>query len=188
MRDKQPFLRQMETPQIPTRGETRSLCELWSDWGIWIQIVCPILIQEVNQKAVHLLSGTTTCLSRLNMLNQDVCFQFSLVLYLRSKKIKGLSLKVFGFLKPVLTCGTPGTRLQLHVQVACLELEVFQSVIQCSGNFPTWTRSLGCEPLCTYKLPDKNVSSPNWTDCSLNKATPYLHVCTKVIISSEKEN
>lgn len=141
-----------------------------------------------KMKTVYLLSGNTTFPSRLNMLNQDVCFQFSLVLYLRSRKIKVLSLKIFGFLKPVLTCGTPGTRLQLHVQVACLQLEVFQYVIWCSGNFPSWTRGLGCEPLCTYKLPHKHLSFPNWTDCSLNKATPYLHVCTKVIISYEKEN
>lgn len=56
--------------------------------------------------------------------------------------IKVLSLKILGFLKPMLTRSIPGRRLQLH-EVAPVDVKVFQYVIQRLGNFPPWTRGLG---------------------------------------------
>lgn len=56
--------------------------------------------------------------------------------------IKVVSLKILGFLKPMLTCSIHGRRLQLH-EVAPVDVKVFQYVIQCLGNFSPWTRGLG---------------------------------------------
>lgn len=73
MCDKQPFLRQMETPKIPTRGETRSLCELWSDWGIWTQIVLyKRLIRSLfGSLQLKKLNHTTFRLKKINKEQND---------------------------------------------------------------------------------------------------------------------